>query len=382
MSTRTRTTHLLVLALAVALLFTCCSEQGVSTNAPVWPSEGWQGSTPEAQGMDSDLLADMLASIKEQDDAIDSVTIVRDGYLVLDASKYPFQPDSRHIIHSCTKSIVSILIGIAIDKGFIAGVDASIYELFPDRDLENLEARKAAMTLEHVLTMATGWECRDSYLYDWRGLGQMRESDDWVRFVLDLPMVEEPGERFEYCNGAAFLLSAIIQETTSKSALAFAEEHLFGPLGIVDVDWPANPHGINMGWGDLHMRPHDMAKIGLLMLHGGSWDGKQIVSTAWVEASTSHQIDATLQDGYGYQWWVASDDLFMALGYAGQFIFVIPDKDLVAVFTSHLEDRDFYTPQRLLEDYIIPAVEPAGELPADPGGITRLEGAIKELANP
>ncbi|NOR82707.1 MAG: serine hydrolase [Ardenticatenales bacterium] len=125
-----------------------------------------------------------------------------------------------------------------------------------------------------------------------------------------------------------------------------------------------------------------MAKIGSLMLHGGSWDGKQIVSTAWVEASTSHQIDATLQDGYGYQWWVAGDDLFMALGYAGQFIFVVPDKDLVAIFTSHLEDRDFYTPQRLLEDYIIPAVDPAGELPANPGGMTRLEGAIKELANP
>lgn len=382
MSTRTRTTLLLMLALAVAILITCCSEQVPSTNTPVWPIEGWQPSTPETQGMDSDLLADMLAAIKEQDYAIDSVTIARDGYLVLDASKYPFQPDSRHIIHSCTKSIVSILIGIAIDEGYISGVDARVYDLFPERHLENLEARKAAMTLEHVLTMATGWECRDSYLYDWRGLRQMRESDDWVRFVLDLPMAEEPGDRFEYCNGASFLLSAIIRETTSMSALAFAEEHLFGPLGIVDVEWPANPQGINIGWGELHMRPHDMAKIGLLALRGGSWDGEQIVSTAWVKASTRHQIDATLQDGYGYQWWVAGDDLFMALGYAGQFIFVMPDMDLVAVFTSHLEDRDFYTPQTLLEDYIIPAVDPAGELPGNPDGMTRLEGAVKALASP
>jgi len=159
------------------------------------------------------------------------------------------------------------------------------------------------MTLEHVLTMATGLKCQDSYLYRWRGLRQVERSEDWVQFMLDLPMAEEPGTRFEYCNGASFLLSAIIQETTGMSALEFANEHLFGPLGIIDVTWSSNPQGITIGYSGLRMTPHDMAKIGYLYLNEGQWDGEQVVPAKWVKASTREHISATLEDGYGYQWW-------------------------------------------------------------------------------
>ena len=332
--------------------------------------------------MDSEMLANMLEVIQKEDYAVDSVVVVRNGYMVVDATVYPFKPGSRHIIYSCTKSVVSALAGIAIDEGYIEGVDQPVLDFFPERTAANLDADKQAMTLEDVLTMSTGLECRDSYLYRWRGLRQMEQSDDWVQFMLDLPMAEEPGTRFEYCNGASFLLSAIIQETTGMSALEFANEHFFGPLGIVNVEWSSNPQGITIGWSDLHLTPHDMAKIGYLYLNEGWWDGEQVVSAEWVEASTHEHISATLEDGYGYQWWIDDSSIYMALGYAGQFIFVIPDKDMVAVFLSDLEEQDFYVPQGLLNDFIIPAAQSSTPLPDNPGGVALLESRTEALANP
>lgn len=237
--------RLLLVCMAVVFLAGCAG--GTPEPAAYWPTEGWPTSTPEEQGMDSELLAEMLATIQEENYGIDSVSVTRNGYMVADAPVHPFEAGSKHIIFSCTKSVVSALIGIAIDKGYIESVDQPVPGIFPKRTAANLDAAKEAMTLEHVLTMATGLECRDSYLYRWRGLRQMEQSEDWVQFMLDLPMAEAPGSRFEYCNGASFLLSAIIQQTTGMTALAFAEEHLFGPLGITDVEWSANPQGIAIG---------------------------------------------------------------------------------------------------------------------------------------
>ena len=346
-----------------------------------WPTGGWRTSTPEEQGMDSEKLADMLADIQEHSYDIDSVTIIRNGYLVADATIHPFPPDSRHIIHSCTKSIISALVGIAIDQGVIESVQQSVLDFFPEWTVANRSAQKEAMTLEDLLTMSTGFQCQDSYLYRWRGLQELRQSRDWVQFVLDLPMLAEPGTRFEYCNSASFLLSAIIQETTDVSALEFAQVHLFAPLGISDVDWPSNPQGISIGWGELRMRPHDMAKFGTLYLNGGVWDGAQVVPADWVGASTREQIaSGTLQDGYGYQWWVDDSGLYMALGYAGQFIFVVPDKEMVVVFTSDLSDDLFFVPQQLLESIILPAAESPVPLPPNPDGVARLQTAIQQAA--
>lgn len=377
----------LLALLAILLGMTACGERisptATATPQSYWPTEAWRTSTPEEQGMDSEMLADMLETIQEQDHNIDSVSVVRNGYMVVDANIHPFKPGSRHIIYSCTKSVISALIGIAIDKGHIEGVDQPVLDFFPERTAANLDANKQAMTLEHVLTMATGLECRDSYLYRWRGLRQMERSKDWIQFMLDLPMAEEPGTRFEYCNGASFLLSAIIHETTGISALAFANEHLFGPLGITDVQWLANPQGITIGWSDLYMTPHDMAKIGYLYLNEGLWDGKQAVSSAWVEASTRKHISAkTLQDGYGYQWWVASPEIYMALGYSGQYIVVLPERAMVVVFVSDLSENDFYVPQTLLNDFIIPAAKSATPLPDNPDGVALLESRTEALANP
>jgi CubicO group peptidase (beta-lactamase class C family) len=378
MTTRPRLASILVLGIVAALSISCAAPQPTPTPSADWPTEGWRTSTPEKQGMDSGQLADMLAQIEEHNHRIDSVLVVRQGYLLLEAYVSPFQPGEKHIVYSCTKSVVSALVGIAMEQGYLEGVDQPVLDIV-ERSAANLDPRKRDMTLEDLLTMSTGLDCRDSYLYRWEGLSQMRRSDDWVQFVLDLPMAAEPGTRFEYCNGASFLLSANVQEKTGQSALDFARAHLFGPLGISDVEWASSPQGITIGWSDLHLTPRDMAKIGYLYLRGGQWDGKQVVPAGWVEASTRKHISATLEDGYGYQWWVDDSGYYMALGYAGQFIFVVPEKDLVVVFVSDLAEQDFYVPQQLLEQHILPAAKSNKPLPPDSGKQAELERQVERL---
>ena len=328
-----------------------------------WPTEGWKTASPESQGMDSASLLNMLEVIWQGDLDIDSVMVVRNGYIVLDAYSYPGDANAKHHIYSCSKSVTSALVGIAIDKGYIKDVNQPVLAFFPEHVAENSDAGKQAMKVKHLLTMRSGLDCRDTYRHQWVGLKQLKGSPDWVQFALSLPMAEQPGTKFNYCNSVTFLLSAILQQQTGMNALAFAQEHLFQPLGISDVDWPANPQGITIGWGKLHMRPWDMAKIGYLYLNNGRWDDKQIISSQWIAESTHKHVTANSFLDYGYQWWSADSGEYLALGYGGQYIFVVPDKNLVAVFTSHLSQKDSTIPFALLHANIIPAVKSRKRLP-------------------
>ena len=351
-----------------------------SASTDYWPTEGWRVSVAEKQGMDSGRLIKMLEFVQKKNHEIDNITVIRNGYVVLDAYFHPFQKDTKHIIHSCTKSITSALVGIAIAKGFIKDVNVPVLKFFPNLTLAESSVNKQAITLEHLLIMAPGLKCQDSYRYGWRGLFKMQQSADWIQYMLDLPMAEAPGIRFEYCNGATFLLSAIIQKATGMKTLEFAKIHLFGPLGIKDVKWRTNPQGIDIGWGDMWLRPHDMAKIGWLYLNKGRWEDRQLVPTAWVKASTQGHIAATLFDRYGYQWWVDSAGYYMAVGYKGQFIYVIPEKNMVVVFTSDLPGGQFYIPRTLLNRYIIPAAVSSVPLPVNQNYNARLASLLKRCA--
>ncbi|MCP3939329.1 MAG: serine hydrolase [Actinomycetia bacterium] len=352
------------------------------TDPVVRPTDEWPVSTPEDQGMDSGMLADMVNWAASQA-GIDSVMVVRNGHVVLDAVVYPFGYDDPHIIHSCTKSVIATLIGIAIDQGLLAGVEVPVVEILGDAVPETVDDRKAAMAVEDLLTMSTGLDCRDSYLYDWKGMAEMQQSEDWTAHVLALPMRDEPGTRFEYCNGSSFLLSAILSEVTGMSASEYAEQVLFGPLGFGGFEWPANSDGITMGWGELRLHPADMAKLGYLYLRTGEWDGTELVPAAWVEAATAEHIPAgTLSDGYGYQWWIAEEGYAMALGYGGQYIFVMPDHDLVMVVTSGLPGGRFGVPQDLATRYVIPAAVSDTPLPEDPDAQGRLAAAVAAAATP
>ena len=364
----------------------------VSVNAKqndYWPTKGWKTSTPEAQGMDSNLLANMFEEIKKvnikvhsQDKhGVHSITIVRNGALVLDVYFHDFTPNKLHFIRSCTKSIMSILIGIAIDQKYIKNIHRPVISFFPEKRFANLDERKKAMTLEHLLMMATGLKCRDSYKYRWKGIYDLwKYADDWVQYILDIPMEEYPGTRFEYCNSASFLLSAIFQKVTGMKTKGFAKKHLFNPLGITDVAWKTNPHGITIGWGTIFLKSHDMAKIGLLCLKQGQWQDRQIVSKEWMEISTRKHIDTDMPSGagYGYQWWVGTDGTYAAVGGQGQRIFVIPSKNLIAVFTSQLESLNRSIPEKLMVTYIIPAIKSNIALPFAPEANHRLNTLINK----
>ncbi|MGD2187844.1 MAG: serine hydrolase [Desulfobacterales bacterium] len=361
--------------LALFLFFYCYA----TASTPIYPTVGWETSTPEAQGMQSQKLAEMMSHIQKNEFPIDSILIVRNGYLVLDAYFYPFSNKQKHNIMSCTKSIVSALIGIAIDKGYIKDVKQPITDFFPDKAFAT-DALKKSITLENLLMMASGLKCRDSYLYRHWGFFDMRASHDWVQFVLDLPMAASPGEKFKYCNGVSYLLSAIVQNTTKMKTFDFARTHLFEPLGIADVEWERSPQGIDVGYGAMWLKPHDMAKIGWLYLNKGRWGNKQIVSSAWVAVSTRGHIDATLFDRYGYHWWVDSSGYYMAVGHRGQRIFVVPDKNLVAVFTGSGGRSQFL--KNMLEFYIIPSASSPDALPASPQEQARLDAFVTSAARP
>jgi len=352
----------ILLCMLLAILAGCSSSPATGAPAPVstptpstaayWPTGAWRTSPPEAQGMDSQKLAQMLAAVQQQHLNLHSLLVIRNGYIVSETYFGSYQPDTRHEQYSCTKSFVSTLIGIALDKASIGRIDRKIADFFPGRTFANLDPQKEAMTLEDVLTMRSGldWQEGDPVY------AAMYRSPDWVKFVLDTPMAVAPGSQFNYCSGCSHLLSAILQQATGMNTRDFAEQYLFKPLGISKVTWETDANGIPIGGWGLQLTPRDMAKLGYLYLRGGVWDGRQIVSAKWVEAATQKHTDTDGDLGYGYQWWTyPSLAAYTALGRYGQTIFVVPGYDLVVVTTAQMEDHAEIF--KLIDGYILPAVQ-------------------------
>jgi CubicO group peptidase (beta-lactamase class C family) len=343
-----------------------------------WPTHGWQRSSPEAQGMDSKVLAEAFDYIRQHQIPIHSLTIVRNGFIVLDAYFWPFQNRQLHDLASVTKSITATLVGIAIGQHKLRGVNQPLVPLFAQRSVANRDARKDRVTLEHLLTMTSGLNCVASHEVT---LAEMMRSSDWVQFMLDRPMSDEPGSRYEYCSGGMHLLSAVLAQATGENTLDFARHELFGPLGIEEVGWPADPHGIPHGWGDLRLQPRDMAKIGYLWLHGGRWEGLQLVPADWMTAATQVHSHPGLTRGqeYGYGLWIyprRTPPIFEGLGRGGQRISVVPAQNLVVVFTGGtFEPGD-------IGDFIGRSIKSGRPLPEDSAGTTRLAAAIAEAAKP
>ncbi len=318
--------------------------------------------------MNSDHLDNMMDYIASQSLPMDSVVIVRHGYVILEEYPNPtvYDQDSRHDLHSATKSVSSALIGIAIEEGYIDSVNHNILDFFPNRTIANMSAWKQAITLEHLLTMTSGLEWNDSWEFG------LWPSDDQVQFVLDRSMTYEPGTVWRYCSGGVHLLSAIINETAGDTN-AFATEHLFDPLGISNYYWNKDPQGLP--WGDawLWMTPLDMAKFGYLYLHNGMWDGQQIVPAEWVAESTRSRWWLGGYEGYGYLWWTNNQTYkydsyhYDACGAEGQRIFVIPEYDMVVVFTANFDTNGFFEEEdTLLHNFILLSRIPtSGDLNVD-----------------
>ena len=310
--------------------------------------------------MSKTRLDDMFAYIKEEGFAIDSILIVRNGYIV--SEQYlnrEYNQDSLHPIFSCTKSVLSALIGIAIDNGYIESVDQKILDFFPNQPIANLDSRKENLTIKHLLTMTSGldWHELDvSYGESDNSFTQLVTSPNWVQYVLDRPMVAAPGEVWNYNSGEFHLLSALLQNATGLPTGDFTINSLAAPLGIVDAYWQTDPHGIQFGGSGLELTPRSMAKFGFLYLNNGTWDTQQLIPKDWVALSTAGNSSVDTSTDYCFGWWRKPDlHVYYALGYAGQFIFVIPQYDLVVVFTSF--DLTYWPYYDLLGQYIFSSIE-------------------------
>jgi CubicO group peptidase (beta-lactamase class C family) len=218
---------------------------GGDDEAVSWPTHGWLSSTPEAQGVDARVLARLFDFVRERRVPIHSLLIVRNGAIVLDASFFPCRSGDPHDLAPAAKGVTSTLIGIAIGGRLLGGVDQAVLPLFSRRRVANRGARKEHLTIEHLLTMTTGLDCR--FRPGEITLGQMQHSPDWTQFMLDPPMAADPGSRFEYCSGGMHLLSGIVSQAAGMSTLEYARRRLFEPLGIDSVIWPADPQGTSPG---------------------------------------------------------------------------------------------------------------------------------------
>jgi CubicO group peptidase (beta-lactamase class C family) len=337
-----------------------------------WPTKGWGTSTPEAQGIDGAMLQELVDLIREGEKFPDlhSLLIVRNGYLVIDEYFGGHEADRIHMLQSVTKSFTSAAIGIAIDKGYIKDVEEPVLAFFTDmRGIDYVDDRKRAMKLEDLLTMRSGTD------YHERGPGsphyQLNALErGWTEFVLSRPMEAEPGTRFQYDSGGVILMSAILKSRTGDHADAFLEKHLFEHLGIENSHWFKNSEDHPHTGGGLAIRPRDMAKFGLLYLRKGRWEGKQIVPSAWVEASTSRHVKFSDvrrgMTGYGYLWWILPPDpagdrkqeIFAACGFRAQYIYVVPEHNMVVVVTGGTQNgADQNKPTEFLYSHILPAVK-------------------------
>ena len=301
-----------------------------------------------------------------------AVLIVRNGVLVIE-EYFPgssielgtrdWDRDMLHDLHSVTKSFNSALIGIAIDWGLIGSVDDKISAYLPEYADLFADVHKDSIQIKHLLAMTSGlyWD-EWSYPYtDPRNTHvAMNQSGNPVGYVLGLPMETSPGETFLYNSGLSITLGRILHNASGLRPDEFAAAHLFGPLGINESYWWRYPDGTVQTGGGLYLRPRDMAKLGQLYLNGGRWGAQQLISRAWVDESVEQHAP---DQGYGYQWWLetfAVDgqvvDSYSANGRGGQYIFVVPELELVAVFTAGNDDARALAPFDMLERFLLPAV--------------------------
>jgi CubicO group peptidase (beta-lactamase class C family) len=335
----------------------------------VFPDRDWERSTPEAQGVDSAPLAEMVESLLADNPGIHSVFLVRHGRAILDVSFYPCPPGTKHDIASCTKTVTAMTLGSILGQGNLVGSDTLLVDCFPGRTIAQLDDRKKSIRLRDVLTMRSGL----GFFQQAISQLQMFQSPDWAQYCLNVKCWKEPGTTFEYFNGNPHLLSAAITQATQKPADQIARENIFRPIGIEDDAWPRDPQGISWGWGDLRLSSPSMARLGMLVLHHGQWNGAEILPKAWIEEMTTPHVAETGNKRfprYGYQVWLA-DDRIAFNGRGGQRIWIVPKEDLVFVTTAGASRAKQHVIDDLLTQFVLPATHDAA-LADNPEATARL----------
>ncbi|MFD0588070.1 serine hydrolase domain-containing protein [Paenibacillus sp. GCM10027627] len=353
----------LVTIILAAFLITGCSDgvlapesqQSPKTTESAQPSGTANVSPSPKAEAPANKLEEMHETIVKSKPQIHSVLVSRDNELLFEKYYNDNSDKTLHQIRSVTKSFTSALIGIAIQEGFIKDIDQKAADYFPDYITEETDPAVRDITIRHLLTMTSGIPYQYTKYNEWISVANPIER------AFGLGTVSSPGERFTYNDPATHILSGILTAATGMQASDFADRYLFQPLQISSYDWPTDPQGNNIGAAELTLTSRDMLKFGQLYLNRGEWEGKQVVPASWVDESVSAKTDGGMPSGgkYGYLWWVSNIgdyESFYAMGYGGQFIYVVPDLKLVAVITSGLS-RHYEENKGLVEAYIVPFFE-------------------------
>ena len=365
-----RASRLLILA-----LLTLPALRAMAADPASWPGTDWETSTPAREALDPGTLAALDADLRAgRFGYVDSMLVARHGRIVAEAS-YPrdyrainaplmtaspgqwnyydadwhpwYRDTGLHTLQSTSKSFGSALAGIAIARGAIRDTDATLGDLLPHRHIT--DPRKAAITFDNVLTMRPGFAWNEGELSYRDPLNDsivVEDARDWVGYLLAKPLTSEQGSTYSYNSTNSQMIGEIVATAVGKPLEMFAEEALFGPIGIRDYHWKRSPEGFSDTAGGLYMRPRDLARFALLYLRGGEWDGRQVIPAQWVARTTETRVvdtapaDPSNNTGYGYQWWIfehggdGKPRMVGTWGWGGQFALLVPDLDLIAVFTG------------------------------------------------
>ncbi|MBV6639899.1 MAG: serine hydrolase [Cyclobacteriaceae bacterium] len=355
-----------ILSLLFAFSFLSISsyaQLSYSNAQPQTLEDGWTTEDLRTLGIDTLLLHKLFTKLSNEDHRIHSLLLVKNDQLLIEEYFNGYNVEKLHDLRSTTKSILALLMGIAIDKGFIQHIDDPLTQyLKVPTTKKNPDLRKSQITIRHLLTMSSGLDCDD---WDPSSKGQedkVYRKKDWIQYTLDLPMMNDPGTVSNYCSMGTVLIAEIISQATGMTIQEFAQQYLFDKLGITRVEWghTSNKEVIASG-KRLYMTPRDLAKIGQLVLNNGSWNGQQVISGSWIENATTPRTQITGID-YGYLWWNIPLKLGekiltakTATGNGGQYIMVIPELDLVAVFTGGAyNSQDDKLPFAIMQDIILP----------------------------
>lgn len=345
---------------------------------PQHRNDGWAIADAAALHWHTDRFAALQAKLASNGfPGVTSVVVVRDGKLVYETYAGDGALDHLNDIRSASKSVTALLVGAAIARQAIPGVDAKVYDYFPDkRPFRHPDPRKQAITLEDLLTMSSLWECDDDNPFSTGNEERMYVTEDWLQFALDLPIkgfapwMTRPekspyGRAFSYCTAGAFTLGAVVERATHRPLADFAADVLERPLGIREVKGDTSPLGIGMGGGGTRYRSRDLAKLGELALDDGRWQGRQVIPAAWVRTMLTPHVQARDDADYGYLWWCfrfpahgKQQPVWAMSGNGGNYVFVMPAEHLVAVVTSTAYNQRYAHPQSqtIFRDYVLQAL--------------------------
>lgn len=328
--------------------------------------------TPEAQGVSSVAMLELVNTLDREIEGMHSLMIVRNGRVIAEGWWAPYGPQDNHVMYSLSKSFTSTAVGLAVAEGRLS-IDDEVLKFFPDAAPAEASNNLKAMRVRDILTMATGHQDEPPTSPDAMS----------AKSFLAQPVPHLPGTHFKYNTAATFMQSAVVQKVTGQTVLDYLRPRLFEPLGIEQPVWDANFEGISLGGYGLRVRTEDIAKFGQLYLQQGKWNGKQLLPADWVGLATSKQVSngsnpkSDWNQGYGFQFWQCRHNGYRGDGAFGQYCVVLPDQDVVVAITSGVKDMQAVL--NILWDKLLPACNDKKKLKANRAGVESLNTKLAGL---